>query len=165
MKRINLILQNTQFRDCLKRIEAAEKDRIFCGHDLVHLLDVCRLAWILYQEEERKGTLGKIDREWIYAAGLLHDIGRWKQYEDGTPHEIVGSSLAKGILTECGFGAGETKAICEAIGNHRNEGIGRDNTLSGLLYRADKMSRACFGCKAEALCNWSRKKKNLELLL
>ena len=161
MVRINQILAHSKYKDYLKRIEEAEKDRIFCGHDLVHFLDVCRLAWILYLEEDKAANL---DKEWVYAAGLLHDIGRWKQYRDGTPHEQASAELAEDILKDCGFDGRETKLILTAIGNHRNPKVIKEISLSGYLYRADKMSRACFGCKAEAACDWSQEKKNRKLV-
>lgn len=47
-----------------------KKDRIFCGHDMGHLLDVARLAWIFNLEANQE-----ISKERIYAAALLHDIG------------------------------------------------------------------------------------------
>jgi len=164
MERINRILRHSDFIDYMKRIERAEQDRIFCGHDLVHFLDVCRLAWIAYLEEKEQKALF-LSKEWIYAAGLLHDIGRWKQYEDKTPHEAASKELAEEVLKDCGFEQGEIEAICEAIGNHRNKSICEEWSLSGLLYRADKLSRPCFGCKAEKLCDWGREKKNTQLLV
>lgn len=150
--------------DYVRRIEKAEQGRPFCGHDLTHFLDVCRLAWIFCLEESKQGEEELlISKEWIYAAGLLHDIGRWKQYEDQTPHEAAGKELAKEILEDCGFDKAEIEAICEAIGNHRTKSVSTQRSLSGLLYRADKMSRPCFGCRAEKLCDWEREKKNMEL--
>ena len=38
-----------------------------------------------------------------------------------------------------------------------------EKNLNGLLYRADKMSRACFCCQVEPICNWKDEKKNLKL--
>ena len=39
----------------------------------------------------------------IYAAGLLHDIGRYEQMKKGTPHHLAGARLAERILTDCDF--------------------------------------------------------------
>lgn len=171
MERVNRILKHEQYIEYLKRIEAMEQDRAFCKHDLSHFLDVCRLACLLYLEnkEYESGFLDSVSdnlhKELIYAAGLLHDIGRWKQYEDGTPHERASEEIAPDILRDCGFLPEETAVICEAIGNHRNSTVREEKNLSGLLYRADKMSRPCFGCKREAVCNWDGTKKNRELIL
>ena len=132
---------------------------IFCKHDMVHFLDVCRLAeieWLQLHSCE-------IEKELIYAAGLLHDIGRWQEYENGIRHEMASGQLAPEILEDCGFHTEETEEIIKAIKNHRNSSIKEENSLSGLLYRADKKSRACFCCKAEAECDWPAEKKNLVL--
>ena len=110
------------------------------------------------QEEELD-----IDNEIIYAAALLHDIGKHLQYAEGIPHEKASARIAPDILRECGFDNKETGVIIEAILNHRNKEVAKDRDLNGLLYRADKASRACFDCEAENECNWSREKKNLSL--
>ena len=54
---------------------AAEADRRFCRHSMVHFLDVARIGTIIALEEGLK-----INREWIYAAALLHDCGKHEQY-------------------------------------------------------------------------------------
>ncbi|MBQ9990146.1 MAG: HD domain-containing protein [Lachnospiraceae bacterium] len=170
MERVNRILHHPDYIRYCAKIAEAEEDRIFCGHDLVHFLDVCRLAWILYLEEgnglpENPVPLPSVHKEWIYGAGLLHDIGRWKEYEDGIDHALASKELAGPILVDCGFAPGEVDTITEAIGNHRNKAVKEEKNLSGYLYRADKLSRSCFGCRAEGICDWSREKKNLELVL
>ena len=55
----------------------------------------------------------------IYAAGLLHDIGRYEQMEKGTPHHLAGARLAERILTDCDFSLTEQKSILAAIRSHR----------------------------------------------
>ena len=136
MERVNEILQHTLYRSCRRQIDEKEKDRIFCGHDMGHLLDVARLAWIFNLEANQE-----ISKERIYAAALLHDIGRHIQYENGTPHQIAGLPIAEQILTDCGFYPEEMKEILYAIENHRNKEMLKRNDLAGILYRADKMSR------------------------
>lgn len=159
MERANRILEHEKYREYLTRNEEAEAQRRFCHHNMGHFLDVARLAMIL-NETEGYG----IDKELIYGAALLHDIGRWMQYEDGTPHEKASVMLSPEILEDCGFNDEEGKCILEAIGNHRNSAIKEERSLSGLLYRADKLSRPCFACKAEMECNWKQGKKNKKLL-
>ena len=154
MERVNQILQHTLYQSCRRQIDEKEKDRIFCGHDMGHLLDVARLAWIFNLEANQE-----ISKERIYAAALLHDIGRHIQYENGTPHQIAGLPIAEQILTDCGFYPEEMKEILYAIENHRNKEMLKRDDLAGILYRADKMSRCCFGCRAEKECNWSTEKK------
>ncbi len=159
MERVNRILENQKYREYLDKNEKAEAERRFCHHNMGHFLDVARLAAILNLEEE----YGQ-DKELIYAAALLHDIGRWMQYEDGTPHEEASGALAPEILVACGFSQQEKEAVWLAIINHRNAQVKDEKSLSGLLYRADKLSRSCFSCKMEKECSWKQDKKNMRLV-
>ncbi len=158
MDRVNRILKNENYKIHLEKINAAEEKRLFCCHNMSHFLDVARIAVQLNVEE----GLG-ISKEIIYATALLHDIGRHVQYADDTPHEKASVVLAPEILAACGFRLEEQNMILEAIGNHRNKKIATEKSLSGIIYRADKLSRPCFSCKMEAECDWSRSKKNLKL--
>lgn len=158
MERVNRILKNPLYQECVEKIAVCERDRIFCHHDMAHFLDVARIASLINTEE----NMG-ITKERIYAAALLHDIGRHLQYLEGIPHERASVPLAEEILKECGFEEEIRKEITEAIGNHRNAGIKEERSLNGLLYRGDKLSRSCFACRAESLCDWKKEKKNLEL--
>lgn len=158
MERVNRILHHKRYQEYLDRNRTAEEGRRFCRHDVGHFLDVARLALIFDLEQGMS-----IPKETIYAAALLHDIGRWKQYEDGTPHEKVSALLAVEILSDCGFAGKEAGQILSAIRNHRNAAIKEERTLDGILYRADKMSRSCFSCAAEPECDWKGDKKNLTL--
>ena len=160
MQRINEILNQDSYREYLKRNEEAERERKFCHHDMGHFLDVARIASIINLEEDY-GLSGEL----IYAAALLHDIGRWQQYEDGTPHEKASAVLAPDILVKCGFNKEESELIVTAISRHRDSEIKEDKDLNGLLYRADKLSRPCFACKAEKDCNWKNEKKNRCLVI
>lgn len=160
MDRINQILNCDLYREYLARNDHAEEERRFCRHNMAHFLDVARIAMIL-NEQEKYG----ISKEMIYAAALLHDIGRWKQYEDGTPHERASADLAPAILRRCGFGDREEAVIVTAVSSHRNQDIKEAKDLNGLLYRADKLSRACFACDREKECNWKNDKKNMTLIL
>lgn len=160
MERVNYILGNKTYRSYLREIEACEEKRIFCRHNMAHFLDVARIAQLLNLEE----AFG-IAKEMIYAAALLHDIGRHLQYREGTPHEQASALLAPEILRECGFSAAETEEITEAIRQHRNADIREERNLSGLIYRADKLSRSCFACPAEPACDWKNEKKNWRIIL
>lgn len=160
MDRVNKILANSLYQEYLEKNNNAEAERQFCRHNMEHFLAVARIAEILNIQE----NYGQ-EQEIIYAAALLHDIGRWVQYEDGTPHEKAGSRLAPEILKSCGFTKAESDGIIKAIEDHRREEIKGEKSLSGLLYRADKLSRACFACKMEKECDWKNKKKNLKLLV
>lgn len=158
MDRIDRILKHDLFIDGLNRNRAAERDRRFCRHDMTHFLDVARIARAMNAEEE----IGA-DVELIYAAALLHDIGRHLQYSQGKPHELASAEIAPEILRDCGFDEKETCVIIEAILSHRDERTAGERSLKGLLYRADKLSRACFCCQAEPECSWKDGRKNLSL--
>lgn len=159
MKRVQNIMEHPFYRECVRVLAEYEKDRKFCGHDMVHFLDVARIAMLLNLEENKK----PIRKDWIYGAALLHDIGRFIQYEDGTDHAKVSALLAPAILRECGYSDEESEIITEAIANHRNKKIKDGSDLKGILYRADKASRPCYGCPAEPECDWKRKKKNMQI--
>lgn len=160
MERVNRILKNELFQKCYKKIEKCEKKREFCKHNMVHFMDVARIAYIYNLEEKLE-----IEKDIIYAAALLHDIGRFKQYEDKTPHEKASLNYAPAILQESGYSKEESHMILEAIAQHRNKEIAGEHSFAGIFYRADKASRACFACKSEAECNWKNEKKNLELFI
>lgn len=160
MERVNRILSSSRYREYLDKNNRAEADRRFCHHNIGHFLDVARIALIL-NETQGYGQ----SQEIIYAAALLHDIGRWMQYEDGTPHEKASAVLAPEILSDSGFTKEESSIILRAIEEHRNVLVREEKSLSGLLYRADKYSRPCFACEMEKECDWKKDKKNLKLFL
>lgn len=160
MERVNRILNHTKYQEYLNRIRECEKDRIFCHHDMVHFLDVARIAYLMDLTENLN-----IGKERIYTAALLHDIGRFVQYEKGIPHEIASAELAPEILRDCGYSEEEIPEIIDAIKSHRNKFIKDEQSLRGIIYRADKLSRSCFGCAAEKECDWSKEKKNLQIYL
>lgn len=160
LERVNRILQNKRYQEYVEKNASHEVDRVFCHHDMEHFLAVARIGFLL-NETEKYGQ----KKEFIYAAALLHDIGRWQQYETGEDHALVSSLLAPEILKECGFLKEEVEAIAFAIKTHREAERKEEKSLNGLLYRADKLSRSCFACKEEKNCNWKEGKKNLNLIL
>lgn len=145
MERVNRILQDEDFNRYLSLNIESEKDRIFCGHNLQHFLDVARVAYIINLEENLA-----IEKDIIYGAALLHDIGRWKQYEDKTDHSIVGAELAPSILLRAGYKEEEIDMIISAIRHHRR-GTGVED-LDRIIYEADKKSRPCTHCPARKIC-------------
>ncbi len=159
MEKVDKILNHDLFNVYLKEIQRIEAgNREFCGHDLTHFLDVARIAMILNLEEDLS-----IPKDLIYAAGLLHDIGRHMEYKEGIPHEQASAVLAPRILRDCGFEEPQVRLIVQAIAEHRSKHIAGAPTLSGIIYRADKLSRPCYSCEAEAGCDWSKNKKNIHL--
>ena len=165
MQRVNLILTDKTFITRMKEIEEAEKDRIFCKHGYEHIIDVARLSYILYLENRLKNKDAEIiDKALIYAAAILHDIGRFSEFDKFLSHGEAGSVIARGILENACFDPEEREIICDAIRKHSE--VPRDpDSLTGLLYRADKMSRNCFDCKAFDACNWPDEKRNHFLVI
>lgn len=155
MDRIDRIVKHPIFQENLRMNNEAEQDRIFCRHDITHLLDVARIGWCISLEEGLD-----IEKELVYGAALLHDIGKHRQYSEGIPHEQASASIAPEILRDCGFDDKESDVIISAILAHRDESASSEISLRGILYRADKASRPCYICSVERECSWKAGKKN-----
>ena len=100
-----------------------------------------------------------LKKDMIYAAGLLHDVGKYLQYMNGTPHHISSAEMGERILADAGYDADEITVISYAIRSHRDQKAAGEERLSWILYRADKLSRACYACPVSSECNWSEEKK------
>ena len=162
MERVNRILRHPDFIRLQEELDRLEADRRFCRHGMQHLIDTARLAYLFALESS-----ADLPKDVIYAAALLHDIGRAEQYRNGTPHDVAGCAAAEPILAECGFAEEERDMILTAIGSHRKEKSKKKamskEVLAAILYHADKKSLLCFLCNAEAECNWAKEKKNMTL--
>ena len=154
MERVQRILKHPEFVTSMREISSLEKERIFCCHGMEHLLDVARISYITSLEEE-----AGLKKDVVYAAGLLHDVGKYFQYMNGTPHHLSSADIGERILADAGYEADEVHDICEAIKSHRDGETAKKDVLSWILYRADKLSRACYVCKASSECNWKEEKK------
>lgn len=132
-------------------------DDIYCKHEITHSMDVARVAYIINIEKKLN-----FPKEIIYAAALLHDIGKWKQRLTGEPHNEAAIKPAKKVLQGCGFSDSEITVICKAILNHR-KGPDDGDKFAHLIFRADKLSRTCYACESEKNCNWGFDKKNKAL--
>ena len=153
-ERYNRIVRNEEFNRLLDEIEALEADRIYCRHGLEHLLDVARISYIQVLEDGLD-----YDKNILYAAALLHDIGRTAEYRGAGSHDEAGAAIAEGILRDCGYAESEIQMIQEAIRGHGAEG---GSGLAALLHRSDKASRMCFRCKAADTCKWKVKNEGIE---
>lgn len=154
------ILKDERYLKCLSDIEELEKNRIFCKHNLSHFISVARIATIIWHEE---GGGNNLKRDIIYAAGLLHDIGRAEEYTKGTPHEEAGAIIAGEILQGSGYEDKEIEMITRAISSHRIKDDNDIDYLGQIISKADKLSRECFACSASDMCKWSKEKKNKSL--
>lgn len=173
MERIDKIQNHPLYVVNQQRIDELEQNRIFCCHGVNHSLDVARILYILVLEQ---GLF--YEKDIIYATSLLHDIGRGLQYEENVSHHEAGAGLAKEILKDCDFNEHEITMIVSAIAGHhtgnaysedgenvQSESTGYDNDtlFMDLFYKADKLSRNCFDCKAREECYWSQEKRNLQI--
>lgn len=118
MKFVDRLLQETEYLRLLEKLERLEQDRIFCRHDLVHLLDTARIAWIRCLEQKLE-----LEKEQLYLAALLHDVGRIWEYEKGIPHEEASVALAGQLLAEIQYPKERSVVILDAIGNHRSSSM------------------------------------------
>jgi len=142
----------------MEKNQAAETERMFCSHDIGHAMDVARIAYIINLEE----SLG-FSQEVIYAAALLHDITKWQQHVAGVPHNESAIEPATQILRDCQFAEEEIALICQAILHHRREPVDGEAAFSRLIFRADKLSRACYCCHSRDTCHWEQDKQNKTL--
>lgn len=165
MERIEKIRNHPLYVSNQQRIDDMEVNRIFCCHGVNHSLDVARILYILVLEQGLS-----YEKDIIYATALLHDIGRGLQYEENVSHHEVGVKLAEDILQDCDYSNSEIAVITEAIAGHHT---GRphsesptdncDASFTDLFYKADKLSRNCFDCKASTECYWKQEKRNLQI--
>lgn len=156
MERLNRILEHPMYLSYLSQIQEYEKDRAFCRHDREHFLAVARIAMLLNLE----GNF-KIEKELIYTAAFLHDIGRFLEYSEGTPHHQASVMLAEQILKECCFDKEEKDRILEVILYHSNSNVKEELSFRGIFYRADKLSRTCCFCNATKDCEWDKKNEGI----
>ncbi len=167
MERYNRIIEHPVFMKYIKELAALEQDRRFCRHGIEHLLAVARIGYICILENHLD-----IDKDIMYGAALLHDLGRVVQYHGNGDHHTESAKLAEGILADCGYKAEEIAVIRQAIVNHgketitavensaKKQAVQQKELLSQILYNADKKSRNCFICDAYDECRWNKNKKN-----
>ncbi|MCR4956461.1 MAG: HD domain-containing protein [Lachnospiraceae bacterium] len=159
MEYVNRLISNETYMKTMGEIHEMEKSRIYCHHGFNHLLDVARIAYIINLE---KGF--GYDKEFLYLCGLLHDIGRAKEYITGVSHKQCGVTLAKELLAQIDYPKEKQELILEKVAQHGHapmpkEGITRDN----FFWFADKRARNCFACKAAGTCNWPMEKRTMEV--
>ena len=78
MERIDAIVRDHLFRECLDKNRATEENREFCKHDLQHFVDVARITYILLLESDglvsfcQDNNLSSLQaaKEVVYAAGF-----------------------------------------------------------------------------------------------
>lgn len=159
MKYVERLLLNQTFVQTITEIEKLEEKREFCKHGWEHLLNVSRIAYIMNLEQ----GFG-MDKELIYLCGLLHDIGRAREYATGQNHDEAGQTLAEQILEEIRCPKEYREEILHKVSQHRHapmpeEGITKDN----FFWFADKKARNCFSCTVREKCNWPEEKRTMKI--
>ncbi len=158
MKRMEAILNHKLFQDTLHQIEEKEVHREFCRHGMPHLLDTARIAYITCLENGLP-----LEKDIVYATALLHDLGRARQDEEGYDHRLGGLPIIEEILKDSGFDDSEIQEIKKAVASHGQKPQDSDQSLSAVLYRADKQSRNCFWCPAALQCYWPENQRNMSI--
>lgn len=160
-ERVERILCHPLFTENMKRCEELERERVFCHHDIAHALNVARICYIIVLEH----GLG-YSRELVYAAALLHDIGRAAQYMTGESHHQAGMRLAGEILRDCGFENSDVLHIQDIIKKHCSHisaaeaekwKQNKPETLLEAFDLADFWSRNCRTCTVRTECYWEIK--------
>lgn len=175
MKFTEKLLKHPEFLRLQKRVEQIEQDRIYCHHELSHALDVCRMAWMMYledqmQEKFESGLEDSVNlqekKDQFYVTGLLHDIGRVAQYETGEHHSEAGMRIAKQLLSEIGYPEEWMSETLQIVGVHhgREEENAETGVMEYYIRRADHLSRNCFLCEAADSCKWSDEERNQTII-
>lgn len=147
MKRIDLLVNDSLYNEYMQRNALEEKELGLCLHGIKPHFEIAHLTLKLMLENNEvdlfmeENGLGShtAAAEVIYAAGLLHDIGRWKEYRDWEEHTPYSAKLARAILPRALFTSDEIEIICCAINEHRS--ISQDISFLGeRLYRAKNLS-------------------------
>jgi len=149
MTRVNKLLEHEDYICYIEKIDEVEKERFFCKHGFEHGLNVARIAYA-YMLEKGETILLK---EAIYSAALLHDIGRWVEYETGEDHAKVSARLALPLLEVCGFALEDIQMILTGIREHRQHREDNLTPLGEALALADDWSRDCRHCSAQNQCH------------
>jgi uncharacterized protein len=158
MKRVEILVNDTLYNQYLQRNKEEEGPKA-CQNDFRHHMDVARITYILVlehndlnyfiKEHNLSGRLAA--KEVIYAAGLLHDIGKWQEYKTGIDHASFGAKLAREILPRAFFNPSEVELIARAIYEHSN--ISSNMSFLGeRLHRAENLARICFNCEYAEEC-------------
>lgn len=159
MKRVDLLLKDAHYNDYISSNTDGESGLKYCRHGLQHHIDVARIAYILVLEHndlnyfvQQNGLSSKLaGKEIIYAAGLLHDIAKWKEILEGVDHATYGARLARDLLPRALFSPNEVDIICKAIFEHRNISTNM-SFLGERIHRADNLSRVCNQCEEGDNC-------------
>lgn len=153
MDKIQGILNHPIFEGSLKKIEQLEVDRKYCKHDMKHFTTVAKIMQKINEQEKLAYSV-----EQIYGAALLHDLGKFIQYETGEAHQYAGLRIAEIIMSDVGYDEADITLIIKGISEH--SGWNQRSGFSELLRRSDKLSRPCYECKVSEQCKWPMEMRN-----
>ncbi len=153
MDKIQGIINHPIFIESVNKIAEMEANRLYCKHDRKHFTTVIEIMIKINMEQDLAYT-----NEQIYAAGLLHDIGKCVQYETGEPHQYAGKKIAENIMIDVGYDRTDISLVLKAIEEH--SGWIKREGFSELLRSADKLSRQCFECNVSEQCKWPLEMRN-----
>ena len=156
------LLQHPIYQKRLALLQELEGNRIYCGHDLSHFFAVGRIAETLSKENHLPHS-----NDVLWAAALLHDMGRVEQYQQGISHDKASVAFAREILLSLGWDQADMELVCEAIGSHSKRFAVKDRwesrtelrSLAEVLSFADHFSRKCYECKGADSCKWPEKER------
>ncbi len=99
MKFTEKLLKHPEFLRLQKRVQQIEQDRIYCHHELPHALDVCRMAWMMYLEDQMQAKV-----ESVLEASLKNTYGSESALENS-------ERIAEDRNAECTDVIGEKKNV------------------------------------------------------
>ena len=148
MPRLNAVWNHPLYQKYYRENEKIEHDREFCCHQITHLLDVARIAYI----KNLEAGLG-IDKELIYTAAILHDIGKALDHDMEGTHVQIGVDILKKFK--------ENPLVINAVEAHH--GDVEPQTLEAVLVQAaDAISASRPGARRETLEAYIKRLENLE---
>lgn len=115
---------------------------------LAHSIEVAQLCAVLASE------LG-LDPLPAKRAGLLHDLGKAMEAEDGSSHALIGAALLRRL--------GEDARVVNAVAAHHRE-VEAESLYAPLVMIADAASGSRPGARTSTLESYIQRVKNLETL-
>jgi hypothetical protein len=105
---------------------------------------------------EHEGALSDAayDRDLLYAATVMHDLGAGDLAPGAARFEVEGADLAASLLTEHGVDGRDVERVWEAIALHTSPGIAERRGLLAYLTRSGIVID--FGHNAEIVAGWEK---------
>ncbi|PSL05438.1 HD domain-containing protein [Haloactinopolyspora alba] len=108
----------------------------------------------LLAEHEGVADDAAYDRDLLYAATVMHDLGAGDRAHGEARFEVEGADLAAALLTEYGVDARDVDRVWEAIALHTSPGIAERRGLLAYLTRAG--IGIDFGRDADVVADWQK---------